>query len=208
MNTDERFKVVVLGEWGVGKSSIITRYVRNIFFHNTESTIGAAFFSISTHKNNKPISLDIWDTAGQERYATLAPMYYRKASAAIVVYDITSIETFEKAKKWITELHSCVNDCDIILVGNKVDLNTIRDVPQQIARIYAREKQIKFFEVSARSNTAIKDVFEQIINNLPSKKDNNSDSTLTNDIISNINNNSSTVVREVKSSKRSCKCKN
>lgn len=98
-------KLVLLGDMGAGKSSLVLRFVKDQFFDFQESTIGAAFFSRTVGVNDASVKFEIWDTAGQERYHSLAPMYYRGAAAAIVVYDITSTESFERAKKWVEELH-------------------------------------------------------------------------------------------------------
>ncbi|KAJ1894844.1 GTP-binding protein of the rab/ypt, partial [Kickxella alabastrina] len=96
------FKVVLLGESAVGKSSLVTRFARNHFDQYKESTIGAAFLTKEvTLDDNITANLHIWDTAGQERYKSLAPMYYRNAAAAVVVYDITQRESFGKAKAWV-----------------------------------------------------------------------------------------------------------
>uniref|UniRef100_A0A2P2KZE9 Ras-related protein RHN1-like n=1 Tax=Rhizophora mucronata TaxID=61149 RepID=A0A2P2KZE9_RHIMU len=97
-------KLVLLGDMGTGKTSLVLRFVKGQFFDFQESTIGAAFFTQVLSLNEVTIKFDIWDTAGQERYHSLAPMYYRGAAAAVVVYDITSMESFERAKKWVLEL--------------------------------------------------------------------------------------------------------
>ncbi|DBB02138.1 TPA: Ras- protein rabf1 [Trebouxia sp. C0006] len=100
-----RVKLVLLGDSGVGKSCLVLRYVRGQFDPTSKVTVGAAFMSHSVHlPDGTTIKFEIWDTAGQERYASLAPLYYRGASAAAVVYDITNDDTFAKAKHWVSEL--------------------------------------------------------------------------------------------------------
>merc|ERR1711982_120126 len=99
-----QFKLVLLGESAVGKSSLVLRFVKGQFLDFQESTIGAAFLTQTVCLNDTTVKFEIWDTAGQERYHSLAPMYYRGAQAAIVVYDITSMDSFERAKSWIKEL--------------------------------------------------------------------------------------------------------
>lgn len=103
-----QFKLVLLGESAVGKSSIVHRFVKNTFDDMRESTIGAAFLTqtITIPESETTIKFEIWDTAGQERYKSLAPMYYRNANAALCVYDITSRSSFQKAQDWIKELKS------------------------------------------------------------------------------------------------------
>lgn len=99
-----QFKLVLLGESAVGKSSLVLRFVKGQFHEFQESTIGAAFLTQTVCLDDTTVKFEIWDTAGQERYHSLAPMYYRGAQAAIVVYDITNADTFARAKTWVREL--------------------------------------------------------------------------------------------------------
>jgi len=116
-------KLVLLGEAAVGKSSVVLRFVQNDFQENKEPTIGAAFLTQKCRLEDKVIKFEIWDTAGQERFHSLAPMYYRNAAAAIVVYDVTKASSLEKAKSWVKELQRQANSNIVIaFVGNKVDL--------------------------------------------------------------------------------------
>jgi len=166
----EHHKVVLLGASGVGKSSIAMRYVRDVFFECNESTIGAAFLTMPVSHEGREISLDIWDTAGQERYSSLAPMYYRGASAAVVVYDITSAESLNQAKRWVREVQGAVEGCAIILVGNKVDLASLREVPTQDAASYAEERALEHIEVSAKSSLGVRDIFGKVLAKLPASE--------------------------------------
>lgn len=161
------YKVVILGSSGVGKSSIATRYIRKIFFEYSESTIGAAFLTIPVVKNNQDIILDIWDTAGQERYHSLTPMYYRGADAAIIVYDITDINTFNQAKKWYNEIRSILPDAYIILVGNKLDMEDIRKVILYDVKRFTEEYKLDLIETSARTGRNVDKLFNQLIDNIP-----------------------------------------
>ncbi|CAN6481759.1 unnamed protein product [Victoria cruziana] len=97
-------KLVLLGDMGTGKSSLVLRFVKGQFYEFQESTIGAAFFTQTVAVEGRSVKFEIWDTAGQERYHSLAPMYYRGAAAAIVVYDMTNPDSFDRAKKWVEEL--------------------------------------------------------------------------------------------------------
>ncbi|KAK8797735.1 putative GTPase [Blastocystis sp. subtype 4] len=164
-----KYKIVLLGETAVGKSSIVQRYVRDQFLENQESTIGAAFLSQTIKIDNDIVKFDIWDTAGQERYHSLAPMYYRGAKGAIVIYDITSRVTFARAKDWVTELKQNSNNPELViaLAGNKCDLVENREVPKELAEEYAKEANIIFFEVSAKTKENIDLVFETIARHLP-----------------------------------------
>jgi len=116
-------KLVLLGEAAVGKSSLVMRFVNNDFQENKEPTIGAAFLTQKCNLPTRTIKFEIWDTAGQERFASLAPMYYRNAQAALVVYDITKPSSLTKAQHWVAELHRQASPGIVIaLVGNKYDL--------------------------------------------------------------------------------------
>jgi len=158
-------KVVLLGQTCVGKSSLVLRFVQDKFFPNTEGTIGAAFLTktLSLEDKTTSIKFEIWDTAGQERYHSLAPMYYRGAQAAIVVYDITSRDSFDKAKTWVTELRSkSTPEQMIVLVGNKSDLSAERMVETSQAQSYANENGLIQLETSAKSGTGVYSAFEII----------------------------------------------
>ncbi|KAJ6983411.1 ras-related protein RABF1 isoform X1 [Populus alba] len=128
-----RVKLVLLGDSGVGKSCIVLRFVRGQFDPTSKVTIGASFLSQTIAlQDSTTIKFDIWDTAGQERYAALAPLYYRGAAVAVIVYDITSPETFNKAQYWVKELQKHGSpDIVMALVGNKADLHEKREVPAQ-----------------------------------------------------------------------------
>jgi len=116
-------KLVLLGEAAVGKSSVVLRFVSNEFQPNKEPTIGAAFLTQKCRLEDRTLRYEIWDTAGQERFHSLAPMYYRNAQAAVVVYDVTKGTTLEKAKSWVKELQRQANPNIVIaLAGHKVDL--------------------------------------------------------------------------------------
>jgi len=158
------YKCVLLGETAVGKSSIAVRFVRDQFSEYQESTIGAAFLAQSiTLDDNEEVRFEIWDTAGQERYHSLAPMYYRGAKAALVVYDITDSKSFEKAKDWVQELkQQCGPNLIIALVGNKCDLETEREVDRQNALTHANNNGLLHIETSAKSNINIKPLFTEV----------------------------------------------
>ncbi|CEP15820.1 hypothetical protein [Parasitella parasitica] len=182
-------KLVLLGESAVGKSSIVQRFVNKEYTENREPTIGAAFLTQKCTVKERTIKFEIWDTAGQERFHSLAPMYYRNAQAAIVVYDITKATTLEKAKSWIKELQRQANtDIVIALVGNKLDLcedleeserqvsvdgesqmpaDSARQVSTEDARAYAVEAGLLFFEASAKYSKNVDGVFNDIAEKIP-----------------------------------------
>ncbi|KAM0943501.1 putative small GTP-binding protein [Dioscorea sansibarensis] len=156
---------VLVGDMGTGKTSIVLRFVKGQYFDCQESTIGAAFFSQTISLNEATIKFDIWDTAGQERYHSLAPMYYRGAAAAIVVYDISSADSFTRAKKWVEELQRQGNPYMVMaLVANKADLETKRKVFAEEGEQYAEENGLFFIETSAKTSQNVNELFYEIGN--------------------------------------------
>eukprot|EP00474_Spongospora_subterranea_P008548 CRZ09006.1 hypothetical protein [Spongospora subterranea] len=161
-------KLVLLGDSSVGKSSLVLRFVRGQFFEYQESTIGAAFLTQTVVVQDCTVKFEIWDTAGQERYHSLAPMYYRGAAAAVVVYDITSEDSFKRAKKWIEELRQTGSaDIVIALAGNKTDLEAQRQVSPEVAKEYADDQGIFFTETSAKTAENVNELFVMIARKLP-----------------------------------------
>ncbi|XP_062233031.1 ras-related protein RHN1-like isoform X1 [Phragmites australis] len=156
-------KLVLLGDLGAGKTSIVVRFAKGLYYECQESTIGAAFFSQVLPLDEATVKLDIWDTAGQERYHSLAPMYYRGAAAAIVVFDISSTDSYMRAKRWVDELQRQGNPHLVMaLVGNKVDLEERRQVGTQEAMDYAEANGLFFTETSAKTAQNVSELFYEI----------------------------------------------
>ncbi|RMY75616.1 hypothetical protein D0863_02476 [Hortaea werneckii] len=161
------------GESAVGKSSLVLRFVKDQFDDYRESTIGAAFLTQTIALDEQTtVKFEIWDTAGQERYKSLAPMYYRNANCAVVVYDITQASSLDKAKSWVKELQRQANENIVIcLAGNKLDLVTEqpdkRAVQTADAEAYAQEAGLLFFEASAKTSENVKELFTAIAKKLP-----------------------------------------
>jgi Ras-related protein Rab-5C len=162
------FKLVLLGDTAVGKSCLVVRFVRDEFFEFQEPTIGAAFLTQTVALDDSTVKFEIWDTAGQERYRSLAPMYYRGAAAAIVVYDITNPDSFTGAKSWVKELQRRGDPNVVIaLAGNKADLESRRKVEFEEANSYAEENGILHLETSAKNANNVKALFVEIAKKLP-----------------------------------------
>ncbi|KAL3967791.1 ras-related protein Rab-5C [Maylandia zebra] len=163
-----QFKLVLLGESAVGKSSLVLRFVKGQFHEFQESTIGAAFLTQTVCLDDTTVKFEIWDTAGQERYHSLAPMYYRGAQAAIVVYDITNTDTFDRAKNWVKELQRQASPNIVIaLAGNKADIANKRAVEFQEAQAYADDNSLLFMETSAKTAMNVNEIFMAIAKKLP-----------------------------------------
>merc|ERR1711920_846413 len=134
---------------------------------------GAAFMTQTVSLGDVVVKFEIWDTAGQERYKSLAPMYYRGAAAAVVVYDITSKESFDAAKSWVVELQS--TDTLIALAGNKSDLDASRVIDSAEARKYADSMNILYMETSAKSGQNVNELFHEIAVRLPKQSKDDED---------------------------------
>jgi len=154
---------VVLGQAGVGKSSIVLRYITDSFREDQEPTIGAAFLSKMILVGDTHVKFNIWDTAGQEKYHSLARMYYYDTSAVILVYDITSYESFEAMKKWYQEVSEHgPQDILVGIAGNKEDLVDQEEVDITEARAFAASVGAVFKKTSAKSNYGIEQLFKEI----------------------------------------------
>ncbi|EKF38411.1 ras-related protein rab-5, putative [Trypanosoma cruzi marinkellei] len=164
--TSKKYKVVLLGDSGVGKSSLVQRLAKDEWNENQNSTVGASFFRYSCPVDDTAVNFDIWDTAGQERYKSLASMYYRGAAAALVVYELPLYETFERAKYWVRELAANSPETIVTLVGNKSDLANRRNVSAEEAAAYAKELDLMFIEASAKDGSRVHDIFEKIARRL------------------------------------------
>lgn len=168
MNTTTEVKLCLLGESGVGKSSILQRFVYNTFNPNAESTIGASFMMKNMVLHDRTLKFNIWDTAGQERYRALAPMYYRGAAAAIIVYDITSQDSFAAVQSWVRELQAHgEHNIALGIAGNKCDLQDYREVSYATGESYAQQINAVFVETSALRATNIQELFMGIASKVP-----------------------------------------
>ncbi|CAH8874017.1 unnamed protein product [Trichobilharzia szidati] len=157
-------KCVFVGEHGVGKTCIILRFMHDTFDPTYHATIGIDFVSKTLCFNEKSVRLQLWDTAGQERFRSLIPSYIKDSSVAIVVYDVTSRESFMKASDWIKEIRAERSSKTLIfLVGNKVDLVDERVISTEEAAEKAEKEHLFFVETSAKTDFQIKKLFDEVV---------------------------------------------
>ncbi|OAL66574.1 GTP-binding protein ypt3 [Trichophyton rubrum] len=161
---DFLFKVVLIGDSGVGKSNLLSRFTRNEFNLDSKSTIGVEFATRSIQVDSKTIKSQIWDTAGQERYRAITSAYYRGAVGALLVYDVSKHQTYENVTRWLKELRDHADsNIVIMLVGNKSDLRHLRAVPTEEAKQFASENNLSFIETSALDASNVELAFQNIL---------------------------------------------
>ncbi|CAB3372596.1 Hypothetical predicted protein [Cloeon dipterum] len=161
---DYLFKVVLIGDSGVGKSNLLSRFTRNEFNVSSKSTIGVEFATKSIQVDGKTIKAQIWDTAGQERYRAITSAYYRGAVGALLVYDIAKHLTYENVERWLRELRDHADqNIVIMLVGNKSDLRHLRAVPTDEAKVFAEKNGLSIIETSALDSTNVETAFQNIL---------------------------------------------
>ncbi|KAJ3423597.1 ras-related protein rab11 [Anaeramoeba flamelloides] len=164
---DLLFKIVLLGDSGVGKSNLLSQFCRNEFNFESKSTIGVEFAARTLKIKDKTIKAQIWDTAGQERYRAITSAYYRGAVGALVVYDTTNYDSFGNINNWLTELKENSNENIVVmLVGNKIDLVNLRSVSITKGKEFADEYQLNFIETSAKDSTNVELAFTTILNKI------------------------------------------
>ncbi|KAL7102760.1 hypothetical protein ABFS83_08G132400 [Erythranthe nasuta] len=171
---DYLFKLVLIGDSGVGKTNLLSRFTRNEFSLESKSTIGVEFATRSLPVEGKVIKAQIWDTAGQERYRAITSAYYRGAVGALLVYDVTRHSTFESIERWLTELRNHTDpNIVVMLIGNKADLRHLVAVSTEDGTSFAEKESLYFMETSALEATNVDTAFTEVlaqINRIVSKK--------------------------------------
>lgn len=164
---DYLFKLVLIGDSGVGKSNLLSRFTRNEFNLESKSTIGVEFATKSLNVDGKVIKAQIWDTAGQERYRAITSAYYRGAVGALLVYDVTRNITFENIERWLKELRGHTDpNIVVMLIGNKSDLRHLVAVSTEDAKAFAERESLYFMETSALEATNVENAFQEVLSQI------------------------------------------
>ena len=163
-------KLCIIGDSNVGKTCIINRLIKGIFTQQNDPTIGNSFMKRTFYVDGHSIEISIWDTAGQERYRSVVSMYFRQCKGALIVYDITDKETFNNVSEWIKKLKEIEPDAEMIIVGNKEDLQEERKVNPETVALVAERYNCEYIEVSAKSNKNIKEVFDMMARKIYQKE--------------------------------------
>jgi len=167
---DFLFKLLLIGDSGVGKSCLLCRFADDTYMESYISTIGVDFKIRTIDLDGKTVKLQIWDTAGQERFRTITSSYYRGAHGIIIVYDISDRESFDNVKQWLNEIdrYACEN-VNKLLVGNKCDMDSKRQVDFEEAKAFADERSIPFLETSAKDSTNVEKAFIQMASDIKNR---------------------------------------
>ncbi|XP_046442562.1 ras-related protein Rab-43-like [Daphnia pulex] len=166
---DFLFKIVVIGDCGIGKTSLVQRFKSGVFTERYTNTIGVDFAMKTVVIEGKQVKLQIWDTAGQERFRTITQSYYRSANGVLLVYDITKRSSFLSLQKWMEEIRRfTANNISWILIGNKCDMDTLREVEQVEALAMAEliPEIVLVLETSAKDNTNVEQAFVELATEL------------------------------------------
>lgn len=175
---DYVFKIVLVGDSGVGKSNLLSRFLRNEFNIESKATIGVEFSSEVVSIDRTRIKALVWDTAGQERYRALTSAYYRGAVGAIIVYDVTSKASYDSVSKWLDEVKENLGtDSAVMLLGNKTDLVHLRQVASEDAQALAHSRGLLSAETSALDNANVRDSFTLLIREIYDRMNKNPSAT-------------------------------
>ena len=166
-NYDMIFKIVLIGDSSVGKTNILSKYISDEYDPDTQATIGVELSTKNYTFDNNEVKVQIWDTAGQEKYRSITSSYYKGAHGCLLVYDITRKVTFENIDKWLAEIKlSSNNEINMVLIGNKCDLEDKREVSIEEAQNKAKLLNMAFMETSALNGTNVEKAFNELVNNV------------------------------------------
>lgn len=179
MNYDVACQLLIIGDSCVGKTSLLTRYTTGNFKEEYIATVGIDYFTKNETINDKIISIKLWDTVGQERYKALTQNFFKNAEGVMVVYDITKVESFDNLKFWINSIKQNMENKNIIIpviiIGNKVDMEDMREISNENAENFAKENNYKYFETSAKTGEGIDNAVRELVNQVLNHNNNNLD---------------------------------
>ena len=168
MKFDRTCQLLIIGDSSVGKTSINTRYANGTFKEEYLATVGLDYYTKDEIINNKTIQVKIWDTAGQERFKSLTQNYFRNAEGVLLVYDVTSTESFDNLKYWISSIKDNMEKKNmhipLIIIGNKIDMEDAREINRENAEKFAGENNYKYFETSAKTGVGVDDAIRELVN--------------------------------------------
>ena len=177
MNYDKTCQILIIGDSLVGKTCLIQRYANGIFKEDYITTVGLDFHTKQEMINNLTVSIKLWDTAGQERFKALTPSFFRNAEGVVLAYDVTNSESFDNLKFWINSIKTNLFEKNIfipiIIIGNKIDLEDMRDISKDIANKFAKENNFKYFETSAKTGEGVDEAFRDLVNQILANSDKN-----------------------------------
>ena len=174
MDYDKTCKILLIGDSSVGKTCLISKYAIGVFNEDYISTIGFDSRQKEEIINNEKVLVRIFDTGGQERFKSITANYLRNAEGVILVYDLTSTESFENLKFWIESIKNNLGNDDIIpiiIIGNKIDLEDARVINKSVAEKFAKDNNYKYFETSAKTGEGVDDAFREIVKQILGRND-------------------------------------
>ena len=182
MNYDKTCQILLIGDSLVGKTCLIQRYANGIFKEDYITTVGLDYYTKQEMINNLNVSVKLWDTAGQERFKALTPSFFRNAEGVVIAYDVTNSESFDNLKFWISSIKTNLFEKNIfipiIVIGNKIDLEDMRDISKDVASAFAKENNFKYFETSAKTGEGVDEAFRDLVNQILANSDKNEEATI------------------------------
>ena len=177
MNYDKTCQILLIGDSSVGKTSLIQRYANGIFKEEYLATVGLDYYTKQEMINNINVLVKLWDTAGQERFKALTPNYFRNAEGVVLAYDVTNSESFDNLKFWINSIKSNLGEKNIfipiIIIGNKIDMEGMRDITKEDASKFAKENNYKYFETSAKTGEGVDEAIRELVKQILENSDKN-----------------------------------
>ena len=182
MNYDKSCQILLIGDSLVGKTCLIQRYVNGTFKDDYILTVGLDYHTKLEIINNLNVSVKLWDTAGQERFKALTPSFFRNAEGVVIAYDVTNSESFDNLKFWISSIKTNLFEKNIfipiIIIGNKIDLEDMREISKDVASTFAKENKFKYFETSAKTGEGVDEAFRDLVNQVLANLDKNEEGTI------------------------------